>query len=199
MSAQHYTAADDEDLQASQTAGYVVTEKKTIDEYENLDKDDPAIRKWKESLGLGAAKAAVNTGLPSVQVLSLVISVAGRPDLILDVSTPEAVARLATKPVVIKEGVDYKRKLVFRINNEIVTGLKYLHNVKRAGVRVDKIEEVVGSYGPNPQPYTKEFVIEEAPSGFIARGKYEITSKFVDDDNKTHLKWTWTLEIKKDW
>lgn len=40
---------------------------------------------------------------------------------------------------------------------------------------------------------------ETAPSGMIARGHYNATSKFVDDDNETHLKFEWSFDIKKDW
>jgi Rho GDP-dissociation inhibitor len=40
---------------------------------------------------------------------------------------------------------------------------------------------------------------DTAPSGMLARGKYSASSKFVDDDNVTHLQFDWTFEIKKDW
>ncbi len=40
---------------------------------------------------------------------------------------------------------------------------------------------------------------ETAPSGMIARGHYNATSKFIDDDNQTHLKFEWSFDIKKDW
>jgi Rho GDP-dissociation inhibitor len=33
----------------------------------------------------------------------------------------------------------------------------------------------------------------------IARGKYEVVSRFTDDDNKTHLQFEWSFEIKKSW
>ena len=33
----------------------------------------------------------------------------------------------------------------------------------------------------------------------IARGKYKMKSRFVDDDNVCHLEWDWQMEIKKDW
>ena len=40
---------------------------------------------------------------------------------------------------------------------------------------------------------------DEAPSGMMARGKYDAVSKFVDDDGHDHLKFEWSFEIKKDW
>jgi Rho GDP-dissociation inhibitor len=40
---------------------------------------------------------------------------------------------------------------------------------------------------------------EEAPSGMIARGHYDAVSKFIDDDNVTHLKFEWSFDITKSW
>jgi len=33
----------------------------------------------------------------------------------------------------------------------------------------------------------------------LARGHYNATSRFVDDDNETHLQFKWSFDIKKDW
>ena len=40
---------------------------------------------------------------------------------------------------------------------------------------------------------------ETAPSGMMARGHYKAVSRFVDDDNHTHLQFEWSFDIKKDW
>lgn len=40
---------------------------------------------------------------------------------------------------------------------------------------------------------------ETAPSGMLGRGHYEAVSRFVDDDNHTHLQFKWSFDIKKDW
>jgi len=50
--------------------------------------------------------------------------------------------------------------------------------------------------------YTNKFntvAPESAPSGMLARGHYNAVSKFVDDDNTTHLEFAWSFDIKKDW
>lgn len=39
----------------------------------------------------------------------------------------------------------------------------------------------------------------EAPSGMLARGKFSVSSKFVDDDSNVHLEFDWTVDIRKDW
>ena len=76
-----------------------------------------------------------------------------------------------------------------------------------------------GSYAPNtketptyekkcmlllrrgPKAHTNGFIVseDEAPSGMLARGHYEAVSKFVDDDEHTHLQFDWSFDIKKDW
>lgn len=40
---------------------------------------------------------------------------------------------------------------------------------------------------------------ETAPNGMLGRGHYEAVSKFIDDDNQTHLQFKWAFDIKKDW
>jgi len=90
-------------------------------------------------------------------------------------------------------------KVSFRVQNEIVTGLKYIQVVKRMGVKVDKSEEMIGSYAPSSDPHEKKFQQEQAPSGMMARGAYNVRSRFYDDDGNTHLEWSWNFEIKKEW
>lgn len=64
---------------------------------------------------------------------------------------------------------------------------------------VDKSDYMVGSYGPRDTEYDYMTTVEEAPKGMIARGTYNIKSKFTDDDKNDHLSWEWSLAIKKDW
>ncbi|WEW60911.1 rho GDP dissociation inhibitor [Emydomyces testavorans] len=40
---------------------------------------------------------------------------------------------------------------------------------------------------------------EQAPSGMLARGHYTALSRFVDDDDHTHLQFEWSFDIAKDW
>ncbi|GBC00183.1 hypothetical protein RclHR1_03780012 [Rhizophagus clarus] len=191
----------DEELVPSQTTGYKVGEKKTINEYKDLDADDESLAKWKASLGLNASAAGPTDDPRRVVILQIALEVEGRDDVVLDLSTPEKLENVKNTPFTIKEGVDYRLKVKFRVQHEVVSGLKYLQVVKRKGIRVDKTEEMIGSYGPNPtpEPYEKKFMVEEAPSGMLARGHYEAKSKFIDDDNVTHIEWSWSFDIKKDW
>ncbi|KAG1443985.1 hypothetical protein G6F56_010472 [Rhizopus delemar] len=134
-----------------------------------------------------------------VIVEHIALEVEGRPDVIVDLSTQDAIEQAKNAPFTIKEGVEYRMKVKFRVQHDVVSGLKYLQVVKRKGIKVDKTEEMIGSYGPSADVYEKKFQLEEAPSGMLARGHYEAKSKFTDDDSATHIEWTWSFDIKKDW
>ncbi len=128
--------------------------------------------------------------------------VQGRPDITIDLSAPGAVETLKNKPFTIKEGCRYQMKAIFVVQHEVLSGLKYVQALKRKGIRVGKDEEMIGSYPPNTSDkptYEKKFAAEEAPSGMMARGHYEAVSKFIDDDDVTHLKFEWSFDITKDW
>jgi len=93
-------------------------------------------------------------------------------------------------------------KVIFTVNHEVLSGLKYIQSIKRKGIRVSKDQEMIGSFAPSTKDtpeYVKRFTEEEAPSGMLARGHYEAGVRFADDDNKTHLEFTWSFDIAKDW
>ncbi|KAK9430194.1 immunoglobulin E-set [Lipomyces doorenjongii] len=203
---ENVTATDDDELVHEAGEGYKVGQKKTVEQYVKLDDDDPALRKWKESLGLTSGALSGSIGAAGdnrkVVILRLELQIHGHETILVDLDNPKALEELKSRPIVLKEGSHYKVRIRFRVQHEIITGLRYLQLVKRKGIRVDKSDEVCGSYSPNTleKPYyEKTFIEEEAPSGLIARGSYNITSKFVDDDGTTHLLFTWTLNIKKEW
>ena len=52
---------------------------------------------------------------------------------------------------------------------------------------VDKLEQMLGSYGPSKDPYTKNFDPEISPSGMVVRtGSYHVRSRVVDDDGEVY-------------
>lgn len=67
------TGIDESDLAPSHTAGYRVGEQKTIDELQNLDKDDEALNRWKQSLlgGAAAGPGAAAGGKPVVSAYTV--------------------------------------------------------------------------------------------------------------------------------
>ncbi|XP_032097208.1 rho GDP-dissociation inhibitor 1 isoform X2 [Cebus imitator] len=160
-------AAENEEDEHS--VNYKPPAQKSIQEIQELDKDDESLRKYKEAL-LG--RVAVSAGdLESFKKQSFVL----------------------------KEGVEYRIKISFRVNREIVSGMKYIQHTYRKGVKIDKTDYMVGSYGPRAEEYEFLTPVEEAPKGMLARGSYSIKSRFTDDDKTDHLSWEWNLTIKKEW
>jgi len=193
----------DDDLVPTMAEGYKLGEKKTVDEYTKLDADDEALNRWKASLGLASGSSMGDPSDPrKVVILELALEVCDRPDVVIDLSQPTALAQLTSKPFTIKEGAEYSMRVKFRVQHEVISGLRYLQRVKRKGVTVDRGEEMMGSFAPNTHAnpvYEKRFSKEEAPSGMLFRGHYEVLSRFMDDDKHNYLEFNWTFDIKKSW
>ncbi|XP_012308145.2 rho GDP-dissociation inhibitor 1 isoform X1 [Aotus nancymaae] len=238
-------AAENEEDEHS--VNYKPPAQKSIQEIQELDKDDESLRKYKEAL-LGRVAVSADPNVPNVVVtgLTLVCSSAPGP-LELDLTGECPVAsgvRVAPggecgkcsqgapwdlglvlgrgprdcwvvpegavpstgdlesfkkQSFVLKEGVEYRIKISFRVNREIVSGMKYIQHTYRKGVKIDKTDYMVGSYGPRAEEYEFLTPVEEAPKGMLARGSYSIKSRFTDDDKTDHLSWEWNLTIKKEW
>ncbi|KAM9391866.1 rho GDP-dissociation inhibitor 1 isoform 1-T2 [Pholidichthys leucotaenia] len=170
---------------------------KSLKELQEMDQEDESLRKYKQAL-LGQVCVNADEKAPNVQVTKMKLLCDDAPQpLVLDLTGD--LEKLKKQPFTLKEGVDYRVEITFKVNKEIVSGLKYCHQIYRKGVKVDKLDFMVGSYGPRAEEYTTVTSVEEAPKGMIARGCYTVKSKFTDDDKTDHLSWEWTLSIKKDW
>lgn len=196
----------EDDLLPENTTGYKLTQPKhTLEEYKKMDENDESLQRYKASLGLGNGKDLSDPNDPRVCIiLSLTMESPGREPVVIDLSEPGALENLKKKPFKIKEGANFTMSAKFKVQHEILSGLHYVQVIKRHGIRIPggKSDEMIGSYAPNTdkQPvYVKKFQEETAPTGWAVRGKYDVTSSFVDDDQKTHLKFDWAFEIDKDW
>jgi len=81
-------------------------------------------------------------------ILSLGLEVKSRPDIIIDLSQPGALDTLKSKPFTIKEGAEFRMKVTFRVQHQILSGMKYLQVVKKMGIS-SKVQEMIGSYSPS--------------------------------------------------
>ncbi|EUC65406.1 Rho-GDP dissociation inhibitor [Rhizoctonia solani AG-3 Rhs1AP] len=193
----------DDDLHPSKTTGYKVAAKKTVDEYANLDAEDESLARWKASLGIAGGDGDTGSKEAKFIVKQLFLTSPTLPEgktITLDLTDAQALERVKKEPIVIKEDVEYSVGMKFIIENDVISGLRYVHVVKRAAVKVDKLEHMIGSYGPKVQEQIVTFATEESPSGIIARsGTYQVKSLITDDDGHKHAEFEWTFKLAKEW
>lgn len=181
-----------------ETPGYQAPAQKSLDDIQNLDADDESLVKYKQTLLAGVDPDAAPADDPRrVVVKSMAFVVDGRDDVVLDLMGD--LGALKERSLIVKEGIEFRLQLTFRVQHEIVSGLKYHHTISRKGITVDKQSYMVGSYPPKAESHTFTCPADEAPKGMMARGNYKIKSKFIDDDKNVHLAWEWSMDIKKDW
>ncbi|MCO5552697.1 hypothetical protein L7F22_006214 [Adiantum nelumboides] len=162
------------------------------------DKDDESLRRWKEQL-LGGVMAIPIEGEnlePKVQVLNFTMVCDGRPEIVVHLPLP---SNHKTTLFTIKEGCIYNLKLSFLVQHNIVSGLTYIRTVWKNGFKVEKTQTMLGTFGPQADPYTHILDEEIAPSGIFARGNYTTRIQFVDDDRRSHLDFQHIFSIVKEW
>ncbi|KAF5333449.1 hypothetical protein D9611_002367 [Ephemerocybe angulata] len=196
---------EEDELKPSSTPGYKPTAAKSAEEYAKLDAEDESLARWKASLGIVPGVGGAASG-PKVTVLTLELDSPTLPagkKIVFELSDPVKIAQLKNTPINIKEGVEYNVRIAFKVNHSIISGVRYLQVVKRSGITVDKLEQMLGSYGPNTKEtpfYLKNFDSEESPSGMLARtGTYHVRSRVVDDDGEVYADWVWSFKLAKEW
>merc|ERR1711977_358788 len=168
---------------------------KTLQE---TDAEDESLKKYKEALlGKMDDLSAPSDDPRRVVIQSMVIIFEDRPggNLEFKLSNEGELAAF-------KKGCHYKIQVNFRVQHEIVSGLKYLNQVYRKGIRAVKEEEMLGSFGPQRDNHSVTFPKQgwdQAPKGALARGTYTAKSKFTDDDKQVHMQYEYSFHIKKDW
>ncbi|NXA41588.1 GDIR3 inhibitor, partial [Eudromia elegans] len=205
---------------ADAALAYRTPQKKSLQELQQLDPHDESLRKYKQAL-LGTIPVAVDAQVPNVQVLRLTLLCEQAPGpMVMDLTGD--LEALRSRSFVLKEGVPYRVKVSFKVNREIVCGLKCLHLTHRRGWPgecgcggpgaaaraaltpppshpVDRDAFMVGSYAPRAEEYEVVTPGEEVPRGRLARGAYRMRSLVTDDDKTEHLRWEWGLRIERDW
>ncbi|KAG5355591.1 Rho GDP-dissociation inhibitor [Yarrowia sp. C11] len=183
---------------------YKPGQKKSVAEYVNLDAEDESLRKWKEALGITSDVAGQSVGDPNdkrrVVIMENRIYLGDDEPIVKDLENPKTIEELKTGTIKIKEKIKYYSEIKFRVQHEIVTGLVYQQSISRMGVPIETRKQVMGSYPPNTAEnpfYVKKFELQEAPSGFLVRGKYMGHSKYIDDDGVVHAEYPFNFEITK--
>lgn len=75
-------------------------------------------------------------------ILSLGLEVEGRKDIIIELSKPGALEDLNKHPFTIKEGATFRMKARFKVQHQILSGMKYVQVVSRMGVK-NKMQEMI--------------------------------------------------------
>ena len=185
-----------EDERPNNTAGYKIAPKVGIDELLKKDADDVALQKYKESL-LGSSNQSKNK-FPNderyIIVENFSINFDDHPALSFNPNTGKP-------PLLkIKEGTAYRIKIRFYCQHNLVSGLKFINIVSNGlGIRLDKQENVLGSYAPQLEAYERVMDEEVAPEGFFARGSYKAKCRLIDDDSQIHNEFDYAFDITSDW
>jgi len=191
--------ADGDDVVVQNTENYKIPAPKALAEIVGADKDDEALEKYKRDLlGDVSTVAIVDDADPRCVIIKkMELVMEGREGFCFDLTLPKDEIKKVNFSV--KEGIQYRIRISFNVQREIVTGLKYVHAVKKMGVRVENETYMVGSYGPKMELYEYMTPFDDMPTGMLARGKYKVISLFTDDDGHEHLKWEWGFELKSKW
>ncbi|KAK9534671.1 hypothetical protein VZT92_007101 [Zoarces viviparus] len=186
-----------EEEEDDRNLNYIAPVQKSLDEIRQLDKDDESLVKYKQTL-LGTETMPADPAVANVQVTRLTLLCDEAPEPITMDLTGDLSA-LKEKTLSLKEGVTYRLKMHFKVNREIVAGLRYHHVTSRKGITVDKVSHMVGSYCPKEEEHEVLCPVDEVPRGLMTRGHYQVKSHFTDDDKNTLLDWEWNFDLNKDW
>lgn len=196
--------ADEDPTEEDVAPEIVMKGSKNVSDIMAMDTEDESLRKYKASLLGSAAQGDLgDTSDPRkliVEEFRVVFAPEENlPDIVHTLSNAEGVAKLATEGITMKEGSKFKFRISFRVQHEIIAGIKFVNKVK-ATLATEKEELVIGSYPPSSEPHKFEFPkwdYNEAPKGMMLRGKYKVSNQFVDSDKVKHLEFEYELNIVK--
>jgi len=182
---------------------FVAKGTKNVAEILAKDAEDESLRKYKESLLGSAAHGDLgNISDPRRLVIEefriCFAPEEGVPDVVHQLSTAEGLAKLQSEGITMKEGSKFKFRISFRVQHEIITGIRFINKVTRMLSETEEL--VLGSYPPSSTPHVFEFPkwgFNEAPKGMMMRGKYVVSNSFVDSDKVKHLEFGYDLSIGK--
>jgi len=126
----------DAEQQEEVVSSYIPPPQKSIGELIAADQEDESLRKYKEALLGNAISEAIviePNNPEKVLVRKLVLVSEGQAEKVLDLTGD--ISKLKKTIFTIKEGVQYKIRIEFFVQHEIVTGLKYVQKTYRKGIQ----------------------------------------------------------------
>jgi Rho GDP-dissociation inhibitor len=196
-----------EEEASKESDGYQVSNKASNNVADILaaDAEDESLAKYKASL-LGAAATgdlgdANDKRKLVVTEFRVIFEEENVPDAVFDLSSDAGQARLQSEGLKMKEGCKFKFQLSFRVNHELLEGLKFVNKTKRAVIGTSD-ELMIGSYAPASAAHVFTFPRygwNDCPKGMMYRGKYVSTDTFIDAADVQHAEYSYNLTIGKTW
>ena len=131
---------------------------------------------------------------PKVTLLAVIVEIKGGEKVRLELPF------MVKNPTVrLPEGAEYRTIFEVRVDSGNVTGLRGILTIKRAGIKVDKIDQRFGNLEPDDQPHLLCFDWGESPSGLVARsGSYNVQSRLIcDEDGGVVANVEWSFKLCK--
>jgi Rho GDP-dissociation inhibitor len=175
-----------------------------LKEHLEKDKEDESLRRWKEQL-LGSAASLETIGdkfhsdHAEVKVSRLGIRAKGREELELPLPLTATTNVPWGHAFSLKEASHYQLKFIFTVRNNIVSGLTCINTVWKAGIMVQEMRTMLGTFTPQQEAYVHILAEQLTPSGAFTRGPYSARRQFIDDDGTVCLHVNYSFEICKDW
>lgn len=129
-----------------------------------------------------------------MQLLGLTLQFTG-PD-VLSVSIPPS--EKTAGPFTLKEGMEFRAVVSFRVDGPSVSGLRVVDVRTRAGAELGSREVVLGDFR-NGGPYELALPPERVPSGPRARGLYDVYAALIDGAGHRLDRRDYRFEVRKDW
>jgi len=185
-----------QDERPDEVAGYKRPRKSvSVREFLKMDQKDESLRKWKAAV-IKDVEPKFPADARHVIVDSFCLVCNGGKSFDLNPNDRKA---QQSKVHILKEGTPFHMVLKFYVQREVASGLKYMQFISRFGIRLEKSQQVLGSFGPAKEVVTYTFPEDQVPAGAFARGSYTAKARLVDDDDNIHLEMDWSFEIKSDW
>ncbi|MFD4535446.1 hypothetical protein ACFWNL_09400 [Kitasatospora sp. NPDC058397] len=137
-------------------------------------------------------------GTARLECVAHILKVAGRPDVRRPTDTPEALKAL-NDPFKIMEGQEYQWAVEFRVRDAAAVSVRYIHVVRRAGAKVDKIEQMYGNFPPGDTVHTLLTGLEESPTGVVTRAGLFNYSVALSAENAEAVRYDFTVKFTKTW
>jgi Rho GDP-dissociation inhibitor len=183
---------------------YATPPKSSLSSILAKDNEDASLEKYKRQL-LGAA-ATGNLGNVAddrrvvITEFRIIFEDDSKSDVVYSLGNPAGVAHFQRTPFSIVQGSRYKFQISFRVNGEIVMGLRFDNTIKTA-IKNDLDSVMLGCYGPlsaGGKPHCFTYPRRgwaEAPSGMMFRGKWRANMAFKDQDGECHLSTDYEFNI----